>query len=119
MFASGTGLGGLPMTTDDHDFRIRPGKSRDSGQGAGRKARSLAGQVRRAAAKAGYTRRGPASGRGTGSRARGRIARLRTGGRSTNRRVVIKARVVRHKGSRFRAAPLARHVVYLDRKSVV
>ncbi len=106
------------MTTDDHDFRIRPGKSRDSGQGAGRKARSLAGQVRRAAAKAGYTRRGPASGRGTGSRARGRIARLRTGGRSTNRRVVIKARVVRHKGSRFRAAPLARHVVYLKRDGV-
>src|SRR3546814_2004390 len=35
-----------------------------------------------------------------------------------SRRVVIKARVVRHKGARFRAAPLARHVAYLKRDGV-
>jgi type IV secretory pathway VirD2 relaxase len=32
--------------------------------------------------------------------------------------VVIKARVVRHKGARFRAAPLARHIRYLERDGV-
>jgi type IV secretory pathway VirD2 relaxase len=32
--------------------------------------------------------------------------------------VVIKARVVRHRGVRFRAAPLARHVAYLSRDGV-
>lgn len=36
----------------------------------------------------------------------------------TQRRVVIKARVVRHKGSHFRAAPLARHLTYLKRDGV-
>ena len=36
----------------------------------------------------------------------------------TQRRVVIKARIVRHKGARFRAAPLARHLTYLKRSGV-
>ena len=34
------------------------------------------------------------------------------------RRVVIMARVVRHKGARFRAAPLGRHIAYLKREGV-
>lgn len=34
------------------------------------------------------------------------------------RRVVIKARVVRHRGAAFRSAPLARHVAYLEREGV-
>jgi type IV secretory pathway VirD2 relaxase len=34
------------------------------------------------------------------------------------RRVVIKARIVRHLGSRFRAAPLGRHIAYLERDGV-
>lgn len=38
--------------------------------------------------------------------------------RSSNRRVVIKARVVRHKGARFRSAPLAKHITYLERDGV-
>jgi type IV secretory pathway VirD2 relaxase len=63
-------------------------------------------------------RRGPGRSRGTGSLGRGRIARLRTTGRAGNRRVVVKARVVRHKGARFRAAPLARHIAYLKREGV-
>ncbi|MDR6849936.1 MULTISPECIES: DUF3363 domain-containing protein [Alphaproteobacteria] len=106
------------MTSDDNDFTIRPGRSGDAGQASGRRAQSLAAQVRRAAARAGHARRGPSRGRGTGSRGRGRIARLRTTGSVTNRRVVIKARVVRHTGARFRAAPLARHVAYLKRDGV-
>jgi type IV secretory pathway VirD2 relaxase len=36
----------------------------------------------------------------------------------TLRRVVIKARVVRHRGAHFRAAPLARHLTYLKRDGV-
>lgn len=37
---------------------------------------------------------------------------------ATQRRVVIKARIVRHKGVRFTAAPLARHIAYLQRDGV-
>lgn len=105
------------MSTDD-DFRVRPGRSRDAGLGSSRKAQTLAAQVRRAAARAGHTRRGPSRGRGTGHLGRGRIARLRIRSHPNSRRVVIKARVVRHKGTRFRAAPLARHVAYLKRNGV-
>ncbi|MBN8806091.1 MAG: DUF3363 domain-containing protein [Sphingopyxis terrae] len=106
------------MSSGDDDFRVRPGRSRDAGRGSGRKAQGLAAQVRRAAAKAGYTRKGPSRGRGTGRHGRGRIARLRTRAPANARRVVIKARVVRHKGSRYRAAPLARHIAYLKRDGV-
>jgi type IV secretory pathway VirD2 relaxase len=102
------------MSEDDGDFRIRPGKVRDRGAGGQR----LAAQVRRAAARTGHLRRGPTGSRGTGSLGRGRIARLRTAGRAGNRRVVVKARVVRHKGARFRAAPLSRHIAYLQREGV-
>ena len=38
--------------------------------------------------------------------------------RSPSRRVVMKARVVRHRGMRFRSAPLAKHVTYLTRDGV-
>jgi type IV secretory pathway VirD2 relaxase len=38
--------------------------------------------------------------------------------RSPSRRVAIKARVVRHRGSRLRQAPLARHLTYLKRDGV-
>ncbi|WP_242129828.1 DUF3363 domain-containing protein [Sphingobium sp. Sx8-8] len=106
------------MTSGGDDFQVRPGRSRDTGKGSGRKVRSLAAQVRRAAAKAGYSRRGPSRGKGTGRHGRGRIARLRTGAPANARRVVIKARVVRHKGVKFRAAPLARHLAYLKRDGV-
>ncbi|AXB76597.1 DUF3363 domain-containing protein [Novosphingobium sp. P6W] len=102
------------MSADDGDFRIRPGKVRDRSAGGQR----LAVQVRRAAARAGHLRRGPTGSRGTGSLGRGRIARLRTTGRAGRRRVVVKARVVRHKGVRFRAAPLSRHIAYLKREGV-
>ncbi|GHC97114.1 relaxase/mobilization nuclease domain-containing protein [Novosphingobium pokkalii] len=106
------------MSTDDRDFTIRPGRSRDAGRGSRGRAQSLAAQVRRAAARAGHARRGAARAKGTGARGRGRIARLRLSSGGNRRRVVIKARVVRHKGSRFRAAPLARHIAYLKRDGV-
>ncbi|WP_264612533.1 relaxase/mobilization nuclease domain-containing protein [Sphingobium sp. B11D3B] len=106
------------MAIGDDDFEVRPGRSRDAGKGSGRKAQSLAAQVRRAAAKAGYSRRGASRGKGTGHHGRGRIARLRARSPANARRVVIKARVVRHKGSKYRSAPLARHIDYLKRDGV-
>ncbi|GLI98016.1 DUF3363 domain-containing protein [Sphingobium sp. BS19] len=106
------------MTGADDDFAVQPGKSRDRGQRADGPSPRLAAQVKRAAAKAGFTRRAASAARGTGRRGRGRIARLRLRGDPTKRRVVVKARVVRHKGAQFRAAPLARHVAYLRRDGV-
>ena len=38
--------------------------------------------------------------------------------RSNARRVVTKARVVRHQGTRFRSAPLPKHITYLKREGV-
>lgn len=101
----------------DDDFRVRPGKGKSRGSGNLRP-QSLAAQVKRAAARAGYARRPARRGGGTGRLGRGRGAAL--GGRRTTamRRVVIKARVVRHSGPRFRAAPLARHIAYLERDGV-
>ena len=106
------------MSGDDHDFRVRPGRMRDAGRGAGRKGERLAAQVRRAGARAGYTRLGGKAAKGAGSSARGRRALTLTRMRTDSRRVVVKARVVRHKGSRFQAAPLAKHITYLERDGV-
>lgn len=108
------------MPGDDHDFRIRPGRSRDRGAGSAGKGKRLAAQVRRAAARSGYTRsrhgRGP--GGGTGTRGRGRRALAAMRRRPGARRVTVMARVVRHRGAWFRAAPLARHISYLEREGV-
>ena len=100
----------------DH-FRIRPGKGRSRGGGSGRRAQSFVGQVISYSMKGGH-RLARSRHSGTGRTARGRRAGLAARSRATNRRVVVKARVVRHKGARFRAAPLARHVAYLKRDGV-
>jgi len=74
----------------------------------------------RAARKAGHA--GNAFGReksGSGSSfGRGRSAALALSLRSPSRRVVIKARVVRHRGNKFRSAPLVKHVAYLKRDGI-
>jgi type IV secretory pathway VirD2 relaxase len=107
------------MSGDDSDLTIRPGRIRDGGAASGRKSQKLAAQVRRAAARAGLARRRPGSGKGgTGRHGRGRSAALQARFARDRRRVVIKARVVRHHGTRYRAAPLARHVAYLERDGV-
>jgi type IV secretory pathway VirD2 relaxase len=103
--------------SDDDDFRIRPGKGKSRGSGSVRPL-SLAAQVKRAAARAGHTRRPGRRGGGTGKLGRGRGAALAGRRSSASRRVVIKARIVRHGGPRFRAAPLARHIAYLERDGV-
>lgn len=99
----------------DDRFRIRPGKGRS--RGSGRRVQSLIGQVISYSMKGGH-RLARSRHSGTGSTARGRRAGLAARSRPTNRRVIVKARVIRHKGARFRAAPLARHVAYLKRDGV-
>lgn len=98
------------MSAED-DFRPRPGRIRSRGA----RARSFVGQVMAAAVRAGYAPRGrrPPTPFGRG-RAAALAARLRT----PNRRVIIKARVVRHVGRGFRAAPLGAHIGYLKRDGV-
>lgn len=107
------------MSPRDNDLRIRPGRIRDGARGAG-KPKSFVGQVMRAAKKAGHTGKGfGRPGQNSGSRfGRGRSAALALSLRSPSRRVVMKARVVRHHGSRFRSAALERHVAYLKREGV-
>lgn len=108
------------MIAKEDDFRLRPGRIRDSQRGA-RRPKTFVGEVMRAAKKAGHI--GQSFGRSNadagGSRfGRGRRAALSLSLTSTARRVVMKARVVRHHGTRFRSAPLPRHIAYLKREGV-
>jgi type IV secretory pathway VirD2 relaxase len=105
------------MMSGEDDFRVRTGKGRSRGAGSVRP-QSLAAQVKRAAARAGFARRSPRGGGGTGRLGRGRSAALAGRRSAASRRVIIKARIVRHAGARFRAAPLARHIAYLERDGV-
>ena len=109
------------MSRDDEDFRVRPGRSRDRGSGSSGKGKSLAAQVRRAASRSGHSRSlagGGRRARNRGARGRGRNAVLRISRPANARRVTVVARVVRHHGTRFRAAPLGRHIAYLKRDGV-
>jgi hypothetical protein len=108
------------MTTRDDDFNLRPGRIRPGNRGA-RRPKSFVGEVMRAAKKAGH--RGPAF-KGTGGSAgrstfgRGRRAALSLASRSSTRRVVVMARIVRRQGGGFRSAWLSKHVAYLKRDGV-
>jgi type IV secretory pathway VirD2 relaxase len=104
------------MSGREDDLRIRPGRVRDGGRGA--KPKSFVAQVMRAAQKAGHV--GPKLGRGTGRSTfgRGRSAAAAASLRSPSRRVLVKTRIVRHRGGRFRAASLATHAAYLKRDGV-
>ncbi|WP_372097756.1 relaxase/mobilization nuclease domain-containing protein [Tistrella mobilis] len=108
------------MSEGKDDIRIRPGRIKDRGP-SGRKAQSFVGQVMRAARKAGHTGHGFISRTASGGRSafgRGRFASAVRGLSRTQRRVIVKARVVRHRGARFRSAPLAKHIAYLQREGV-
>jgi type IV secretory pathway VirD2 relaxase len=108
------------MSKDDNDFHVRPGRIRSTHSP---QAKSFINQVLRAARKAGPspgkvggTKHGPGYGRsGFG---RGRLSFSRTRLFSPARRVVVKARVVRHQGKSFRSAPLTAHLSYLKREGV-
>jgi len=107
------------MSEGDSDFRIRPGRVKTT---RAPKAKSFLNRVLRAAKKAGHTgapasgRRAPGYGRSTFGRGRGSFSRSRL--YSSTRRVVVKARVVRHQGRSFRSAPLSAHLSYLKRDGV-
>jgi hypothetical protein len=74
----------------------------------------------RAAKKAGHVGSSfrSSQGRSRSRFGRGRRAAVSIRLRSNARRVVMKARVVRHQGSRFRSAPLPKHLAYLKREGV-
>jgi type IV secretory pathway VirD2 relaxase len=108
------------MTTRDDDFNPRSGPIRHGSQGA-RRPKTFVGEVMRAAKKAGH--RGRAFGQsgrtvGRSTFGRGRRAALSLASRSPNRRVVVMTRIVRHRGARFRSAPLSKHIAYLKREGV-
>ncbi len=106
------------MTGGDDDLRIRPGRIRDGGPSPRRATRFVA-EVMRAARKEGLAgRRFGAAGRAKGTGGRGRFARSAAGLSRAGRRVLVKARIVRHGGAKLRSAPLARHVLYLQRDGV-
>ena len=107
------------MKRRDDELRLRPGRIGDRGRRAARP-KTFVGEVMRAARKAGYTGKGfGRANRGSSSSfGRGRSAALALSLRSPSRRVVIKARVVRHRGNKFRSAPLAKHLAYLKRDGI-
>ena len=74
----------------------------------------------RAAKKAGHVGSSfrSSQGRSRSRFGRGRRAAVSIRLRSNARRVVMKARVARHQGSRFRSAPLPKHLAYLKREGV-
>src|SRR5271157_5281751 len=108
------------MTMQDDDFNPRPGRIGQGNQGA-RRPKTFAGEVMRAAKKAGHRGQTFRPSGWTGGRStfgRGRRAALSLASRSPSRRVVVMARVVRHRGGRLRSAPLSKHVAYLKREGV-
>jgi type IV secretory pathway VirD2 relaxase len=108
------------MKEQDDQLKVKPGRSRDRGSPAIR-SKSFVSQVMAATAKAGHDGyRFGRSGRvpATSRFGRGKFVNSANALRSSSRRVVIKARVVRHRGTRYRAAPLARHISYLQREGV-
>jgi len=105
------------VNSRDEDFNVRLGRIRDRGGG-----KSFVDQVLRAARKAGYGgsytagRRFARYGHSTFGRGRAAFGRSRLF--AGHRRVVVKARVVRHRGPAFRSAPLSAHIAYLERDGV-
>ena len=107
------------MTTSDDDIQVRPGRIRHGNRGA-KRPQTFVGEVMRAAKKAGHVGSSfrSSQGRSRSRFGRGRRAAVSIRLRSNARRVVMKARVVRHQGTRFRSAPLPKHMAYLKRDGV-
>jgi type IV secretory pathway VirD2 relaxase len=103
----------------DDDLRVRPGRIQQGNRG-GKRPQTFVGEVMRAAKKAGHVGNSfrSSQGRSRSRFGRGRRAAISISLRSNARRVVMKARVVRHHGMRFRSAPLPKHIAYLKREGV-
>jgi type IV secretory pathway VirD2 relaxase len=107
------------MTIRDDDLRIRPGRIRHGNQG-GKSPKTFVAEVMRAAKKAGHVGNSFRLGRrrGRSSFGRGRRAAISIRLRANARRVVMKARVVRHGRTHVRSALLPKHLTYLKREGV-
>jgi type IV secretory pathway VirD2 relaxase len=107
------------MSTSDDDIQVRPGRIHHGNRGA-KRPQTFVGEVMRAAKKAGHVGSSfrSSQGRSRSRFGRGRRAAVSIRLRSNARRVVMKARVVRHQGTRFRSAPLPKHMAYLKRDGV-
>jgi type IV secretory pathway VirD2 relaxase len=107
------------MTARDDGLRIRPGRIQHGNRGS-KRPQTFVGEVMRAAKKAGHVGNSfrSSQGRSRSRFGRGRRAAVSIRLRSNARRVVMKARVVRHQGTRFRSAPLPKHIAYLKREGV-
>src|SRR5258708_5579514 len=107
----------VPMSSSDDGVRVRPGRI---GNGGGGKANSFANQVLRAAKRAGGNAgsvgRPVRHGRSSFGRGRSSFGPSRLLG--SQRRVVVKARVVRASSRSARTAPIGAHVSYLKRDGV-
>ncbi|WP_316215120.1 relaxase/mobilization nuclease domain-containing protein [Bradyrhizobium sp. SZCCHNR2035] len=108
------------MSTQEREFRIRPGRIR---QTRGKKAKSFISRVLRAANAAGHVAppsvvNGRHAVRAHSTFGRGRLSFSRDRLFAPARRVTVKARIARHKGRAFRSAPLAAHLTYLKRDGV-
>ncbi|MBP6030961.1 MAG: DUF3363 domain-containing protein [Sphingobium sp.] len=106
--------------SDDHEFRVRPGKARRS-NGQVRAVGGLVAEVLRVAARSSGTRRagwGGARRSGQSSFGRGRTAFARSRLFGSVRRALVKMVPVRHRGGGRRMAPLSAHIAYLKRDGV-
>lgn len=104
------------MSDLDREFRVRPGKPRSA---RGPRTKGFIDQVLRAAQKSGHTlpaRSSKGRARSTFGRGHNRFGRSRLF--SPARRVLVKARIARHKGRAYRAAPMGKHIAYLKREGV-
>lgn len=101
---------------DDDDFRVRPGRIRSRGDA---RQKPFVQQVLRAAKKDGGAGATGATGRRRGSRfGRGGASFGRSRLLGAQRRVVVKARVVRGASRGARTSPLRAHLAYLKRDGV-
>jgi type IV secretory pathway VirD2 relaxase len=106
------------VSRDHNEFEILMGRIGNQGR-----RESFINEVLRAGRQTGIEpgpttgRRGGRSG-GRSSFGRGRTAFSRSRLFAADRRVVVKARVVRHQGHAFRSAPLSAHVAYLERDGI-
>ena len=103
------------MSGDEREFRIRPGKPRSA---RSPRTKPFINQVLRAAKRASNAQGGASRLAGRSTFGRGHTAFSRNRLFSSSRRVVVAARIARHKGRAFRAAPMSAHLNYLKRDGV-
>ena len=108
------------VSRGENEFRVRIGRTRAT---KAPKPKSFVAQVLKAVRKAGPAiQRSANAGRahmpGRSNFGRGKTAFSRDRLFSPARRVVLKARVVRHQGRRFSSAPISAHLSYLKREGV-